>query len=192
MGSVMRRTSSVLTISRPTSAAMTHVTDDLPQLASDIAQVDEPNFYFAESIKDFEPVDHGDNSPKLGEVVVAENTNVVFPEAHHERKGETAEYYRGDDIPTNVVLPEPDLGHPKEPEAHDDAVPVDTEREISGIEGIMVILVRVMTFHKKIDVFIHCFFVLFLEANSYFISTTGPFALCDYSVHHSSGKRETA
>ena len=150
----------MLTISRPTSAAMTHVTDDLPQLASDIAQVDEPNFYFAESIKDFEPVDHGDNSPKLGEVVVAENTNVVFPEAHHEQKGETAEYYRGDDIPTNVVLPEPDLGHPKEPETHDDddAVPVATEREISGIEGIMVILVCVMTFHKKIDVFIHCFF----------------------------------
>ena len=163
MGSVMRRTSTVLTISRKSTSTSTDEstsssTDDLPQLASDIARVDEPNFYFAESIKDFEPIDHVDNSLKLSEVVVAENTNVVFPEAHHERKGETAEYYRGDDIPTNVVLPEPDLGHPKEPEAHDDAVPVDTEREISGIEGIMVILVRVMTFHKRIDVFIHCFF----------------------------------
>ena len=114
------------------------------------ALVDEPISYFAEpmaeSIKDFEPVDHIDNTPKLSEVVLTENTNVVFPEAHHEQKGEAIEYYRGDVIPTteevvvpenaNVVLPEPDLGHPKEPEAHhdDDAVPVATEREIQEEE----------------------------------------------------------
>jgi hypothetical protein len=94
----------------------------------------------AESIKYIEPVGHVDNAAELSEAVVTGNTNVVSPEPH----GEAAEYHRGDMIPTsteevvvpenlnaNVVLPEPDLRHREEPEAHhdDDAVPVVTERE---------------------------------------------------------------
>ena len=104
------------------------------------AIVDEPTSYFggpvAESIKDFEPVDRVDNTVEHNEIV-RENAT---PEPHHEQLGEAAEYYHGDIIPTNeeavpenannVVLPEPDLGHREEPEAHhhDDAVPVVTER----------------------------------------------------------------
>ena len=61
----------------------------------------------------------------------------------------------------------------------------DLERPLShvGIEG-MVISVCVMTLHDRIDVFIHCFVFLFIEANGYFISTTGPFGLCGHSTHH--------
>jgi hypothetical protein len=76
------------------------------------AMVDEPTSYFvepmAESIKDFEPVEH---VPTTGEVV-PENATVVFPE--------------------------PNLGQRMEPEAHhdndDDSVPVaSTERETQQI-----------------------------------------------------------
>ena len=111
-----------------------------PEAVLTEALVDEPTSYFnepmTESVKDFEPVDHTDNTPEPSEAVPA-NTNVISPEPHHE----AAEYYRGDVIPTtvevvpepentNVVFPEPDLGQREEPESHvyDDG-PVVTEVE---------------------------------------------------------------
>ena len=153
------------TIGNP--GAYTDVTDDLPR--PDIAQdpqavvpveahvepatlepaiisealVDEPSSYFveptAESIKDFEPVDHADNTAEVSEAVYG-NTNGISPESHQEQNGEAAQYYRGEVIPAagdvvpenvNIVLPEPDLGHREDSEAHHygDPVPVATERE---------------------------------------------------------------
>ena len=112
-----------------------------PEAVLTEALVDEPTSYFvepmSESIKDFEPVDHADNTPEFREVVHG-NPDVIFPEPHHEKNGEAADYYRGDVIPTtgevvlenaNVVLG-PNLGHREEPEAHDhDVGPAATERE---------------------------------------------------------------
>ena len=106
------------------------------------ALVDEPSSYFvepmAESIKDFEPVDHADNTAEVSEAVHGNTNNAISPEPHHEQNGEAAQYYRGEVIPTtdevvpenvNIVLPEPDLGH-REDSEHDVPVPVATEREI--------------------------------------------------------------
>ena len=108
------------------------------------ALVDEPSSYFvepiAESIKDFEPVDHADNTAEVSEAVHG-NTNVISLEPHLEQNDEATQYYRGDVIPTtdgvvpenvNIILPEPDLGHREDSEVHDhdDPVPVATEPEI--------------------------------------------------------------
>ena len=145
--------------------AFTDITDNLPQ--PDIAQdpqavapivepatlepaepedstitealVDEPTSYFdgpiAESIKDFDPVDHADKAPELSEAV-HENTNVISPEPpQNEQEGEAVEYYRGDVIPpTSEVVPEnvdvvldPSLGRREEPEAHREELEVHRE-----------------------------------------------------------------
>ena len=105
------------------------------------ALVDEPSSYFvepmAESIKDFEPVDHADITAEISEAVQG-NTDVISTEPHHEQNGEAAQYYRAEVIPTtdevvpenvNIVLPEPDLGR-REDSERDVPVPVATEREI--------------------------------------------------------------
>ena len=133
--------STTLNASEPAEPAIT--TEEL---------VDEPTSYFggpmAESIKDFDPVDHTDNKAELNEGVVHGNANDISPESHHEQHDEAVEYNHGDVIPTtteeedevvpenanNVVLPEPDLGHHEESQAEalhndDDAVLVTTESE---------------------------------------------------------------
>ena len=71
----------------------------------------------AESIKDFQPVDHADNKAEFSEAVHG-NVDNISPEPLYEQNGEAA------------FLPEPKLGQREEPEAypHADAVPV-TERE---------------------------------------------------------------
>ena len=106
--------------------------------------VDEPTSYFggpmAESIKDFERVDHADNTTDLSEAVHG-NADDISPESHYEQNGEATESHR-DVIPTTeevvenankIVLPEPDLGYREwtqvEALHHDDAVPVATEPE---------------------------------------------------------------
>ena len=107
--------------------------------------VDEPTSYFggpmAESIKDFELVDHADSTAELSEGVHG-NIDDISTKSHHKQNGETAQYYRCDVIPTteevvpdnanNVVLPEQDLGHREETPVealHDDAVLVERERQ---------------------------------------------------------------
>ena len=98
--------------------------------------VEEPASYFdqpmVESIKDFDPVDHADNTTEAVHGIADDDP----PEPqHHEQNGEAAEYYHDDVIPTisevapenaNVVLPEPNVEQREEPEVHDheDAVPV--------------------------------------------------------------------
>ena len=96
------------------------------------AMVEEPASYLDEpvaEVKDLQAADHVDDTIAFGGV----HETISLPEPDF-GKGEAAEYYRGDVIPTtseavhqnaNVALPEPEAGT----HHHDGVIPVTTERQ---------------------------------------------------------------